>query len=166
MESLLGSIRDADSHTLSGILREIRSRGEDAEYYAPLKRDSPEARSVSRTGYVDDATGSPLVELGKIMGTLQLEEGDVRYFGPTSNLSLISNDAPSTLPPKASMVPSDAELHDFFYAPELVEHLLSLYWSWQHQYFVLLDKDLFLRDLHNGGKFCSGTVSILWWLTR
>src|ERR1700738_3886297 len=54
--------------------------------------------------------------------------------------------------------PPDSELYDFFFAPELVDHLLNLYWSWQHQYFVLLDKDLFLRDLANGGKFSSGST--------
>jgi hypothetical protein len=51
--------------------------------------------------------------------------------------------------------PPDSELYDFFFAPEMVDHLLNLYWSWQHQYFVLLDKDLFLRDLAHGGKFSS-----------
>lgn len=51
----------------------------------------------------------------------------------------------------------DSKLTDFFYHPELVDHLLSLYWSWQHQYFVMLDKDVFMRDLAGGGKFASGT---------
>jgi Fungal specific transcription factor domain len=37
----------------------------------------------------------------------------------------------------------------------MVDHLLNLYWSWQHQYFVIIDKDLFLRDLARGGEFAS-----------
>ena len=81
----------------------------------------------------------------------------MRYYGPTSNLSLISSTSPKSAPSKSSypFPPPDPELYDFFFNPELVDHLLNLYWSWQHQYFVLLDKDIFLRDLASGGEFAS-----------
>lgn len=76
---MIKSVRDADSNALPQIIREIRSTGDDVQYYAPLgKAGSPEARVGNRTGFANDATGSPLVELGKIMGTLQLQEGQVR----------------------------------------------------------------------------------------
>jgi hypothetical protein len=78
---MIKSVRDADTNSLSEIIREIRSGGEDVQYYAPLaKAGSPEARTGSKTGFANDMTGSPLVELGKIMGTLQLQEGQVLYF--------------------------------------------------------------------------------------
>ena len=84
----------------------------------------------------------------------------MRYFGPTSNLSLVSAEsARSEHPPMGPYLVPDSKLGEFFYHPELVAHLLSLYWSWQHQYFVILDKDVFMRDLTIGGKFASGTLS-------
>ncbi len=75
---MLKSVRDADTNALPDIIREIRSGREDIQYYAPLaKAGSPDARGGSKTGFANDMTGSPLVELGKIMGTLQLQEGQV-----------------------------------------------------------------------------------------
>ena len=81
LEGMIKSVRDADSNSLPEIIREIRSNGEDVQYYAPLSKvGSPDARTGSRTGFANDMTGSPLVELGKIMGTLQLQEGQVRLL--------------------------------------------------------------------------------------
>jgi len=63
---------------LPEIIQEIRSNSEDAQYYdAAVRKSSPDRRTANRTGYADDAAGSPLVELGKIMGTLQLDDGQV-----------------------------------------------------------------------------------------
>jgi hypothetical protein len=73
-------VRDADSNSLPTIIREIRSGNEDIQYYAPVRVGSPVTRHASRTGFANDSNGSPLVELGKIMGTLQLEDGQVWCF--------------------------------------------------------------------------------------
>jgi hypothetical protein len=75
---MIKSVRDADTNSLPEIIREIRSTGDDLQYYAPLaKAGSPDSRGGSKTGFANDMTGSPLIELGKIMGTLQLQEGQV-----------------------------------------------------------------------------------------
>jgi hypothetical protein len=78
LEGIVKSVRDADSNTLPDIIREIRATGDD-EYYAhaTVKVESPETRAGKRTGFANDTHGSPLVELGKIMGSLQLEGGQV-----------------------------------------------------------------------------------------
>jgi hypothetical protein len=81
LEGMIKSVRDADSNSLPEIIREIRSNGEDVQYYAPLSKvGSPDSRTGNKTGFANDMTGSPLVELGKIMGTLQLQEGQVRLL--------------------------------------------------------------------------------------
>jgi hypothetical protein len=77
LEGIINSVRDADSNALPDIIREIRSRGDDAQYYGPMKAESSESRSGNKTGFANDTAGSPLVELGKMMGSLQLEEGQV-----------------------------------------------------------------------------------------
>jgi len=76
LEGIINSVRDADSNALPDIIREIRSR-DDAQYYGPMKAESSESRSGQKTGFANDTAGSPLVELGKMMGSLQLEEGQV-----------------------------------------------------------------------------------------
>ena len=78
LEGIVKSVRDADSNALPDIIREIRATGDD-EYYAPIRVESPETRTGKRTGFANDTHGSPLVELGKIMGSLQLEEGQVKF---------------------------------------------------------------------------------------
>ena len=77
LETVVNSVRDVDTNALPSIIREIRSGSEDIQYYAPLNGNSADGRKGSITGFADDTTGSPLVELGKIMGTLQLEDGQV-----------------------------------------------------------------------------------------
>jgi|SRR5579862_1350115 len=78
LEGIVRSIRDADSNKLPNIIREIRSNNEDLEYYIPAARhDLVTGRSTNKAGYADESGGSPLVELGKIMGTLQLDDGQV-----------------------------------------------------------------------------------------
>lgn len=78
LEGIIKSVRDADSNALPDIIREIRATGDD-EFYSPIKAESPETRAGKRTGFANDIHGSPLVELGKIMGSLQLEEGQVKF---------------------------------------------------------------------------------------
>jgi len=77
LEGMIKSVRDADTNSLPHIIGEIRSGNEDLQYYAPARLSSPDSRQSPKTGFANDVTGSPLVELGKIMGTLQLEEGQV-----------------------------------------------------------------------------------------
>ena len=74
---MLNAVRDADSNSLPEIVREIRSCGEDFQYYAPPQQEVETAHPNHKTSFANDTTGSPLVELGKVMGTLQLEEGQV-----------------------------------------------------------------------------------------
>jgi len=78
LEGIINSIRNADSNVLPDIIREIRSRGDDAQYYVPINAESLESRTARKTEFANDTTGSPLVELGKTMGSLQLEEGQVK----------------------------------------------------------------------------------------
>jgi hypothetical protein len=79
--AIVNTIRDADSTTLPQLLQELRSHGEDFQYYClPIEESGfPNALHKHVTSFANDTTGSPLIELGKVMGTLQLEEGQVLY---------------------------------------------------------------------------------------
>jgi len=74
LEAIVNSIRVANTDALPEIVREIRSGREDLEYYAPLSNLPP--RSL-REDSPCDTSCAPLEELGKIMGSLQLDEGQV-----------------------------------------------------------------------------------------
>ncbi|KAA8911967.1 hypothetical protein TRICI_003653 [Trichomonascus ciferrii] len=80
------------------------------------------------------------------------EQGQVHYYGGTSNLSSIG--PPSTVKMQPSSFSSlTSDLPDI--PLELVNHLLDLYFCWQHSYYKIFETDLFLRDMETGGKFYS-----------
>ena len=74
LEAIVNAIRNANSDSLPDIVREIRSGRDDIEYYAPLSTLPSRAKPDDSH---EDAPSAPLQELGKIMGSLQLEEGQV-----------------------------------------------------------------------------------------
>jgi hypothetical protein len=151
--------------------------------------------------YQPGLQGMLIDELSQVMSQLNVDDGgEVRYFGPSSNLNLVS-DIPHNPAPHRSSESSEAstsspnqssDLYDtdrnFAVGPldtlpaitgsgydsyfnvgnalntnpnttdfgsshvnfedqALEEHLLSLYWTWQHPFFRLFSKRLFLRDM-------------------
>lgn len=90
-------------------------------------------------------------ELGRQNDLLALDEqGQVHYYGGTSNLSSIGPPSTVKIQPSFSLT---SDLPDI--PAELVNHLLKLYFCWQHSYYKIFEKDLFLRDMETGGKFYS-----------
>ena len=81
------------------------------------------------------------------MGDLRLDEGSVRYFGGTSNLiHLVQddyNDATDEYTQQEDPITSWTRVTD---DPELVIHLLEMYFCWHYTYFTTLSKTLFYRD--------------------
>ncbi|KAI9821639.1 MAG: Nitrogen assimilation transcription factor nit-4 [Pycnora praestabilis] len=93
-------------------------------------------------------------ELSGKMGQLRLDDGSVRFIGGTSNLIFLgsANDAEET--------PSMRALTDQYQQqdnpiiswttvtsdPELIIHLVNMYFTWHYTYFTTLSKNLFYRD--------------------
>jgi len=194
----------------------------DRSYSDDLQKDSPygiissdgctmpnassllEAEYGTEQSEKDDQDGLPatlLDGLSQVMSQLDVDEGgEVHYFGPSSNLNLVS-DIPRVPPPPRtrgrsesvtssmgmsadfsdvdqdfavgsvdpltagddfgsgsyygfgappSIYTSAAALgfrQDYSAAQALEDHLLTLYWTWQHPFFLLFSKRLFLRDM-------------------
>ncbi len=133
-------------------------------------------------------SSSLMNDLSKVVSRLDIDErGDVQYFGPSSNMNLVS-DVPripaDPWPSGASGPPGDQSqlaqelgfgddmtfsaqvnaghfdtgplMHqstarnpapDIYTNTALENHLLALYWTWQHPFFLLFSKRLFMRDL-------------------
>ena len=99
------------------------------------------------------STATPTFEgmlYGK-MGDLRLDDGSVRYIGGTSNLIHLAQDdvvdAADEYPQQEDPLTSWTNVTD---DPELVVHLLHMYFTWHYTYFTTMSKQLFYRDFMLG----------------
>lgn len=139
---LLREMRVAES--LDGIAERVLVRENGAAPYPEGKRGRVKAN------------GSPSVSVlekqlhGK-MGDLRLDEGSVRFIGGTSNLIHITQDddgeEADQYVQQEDPITSWTMVTD---DPELVVHLLSMYFTWHYTYFTTLSKTLFYRDFMLG----------------
>lgn len=85
------------------------------------------------------------------LGHLSMTENGLRYFGPISNLHLLSSIVWTRQPcidleSKGRKAIEDACI-EYNYDPNTLDHLLNLYWTWHHPFLAVTDKTLFLRDM-------------------
>ena len=82
------------------------------------------------------------------MGDLRLDDGSVRYIGGTSNLIHLGEEDAST-PNVDEYLQQEDPITSWTSVtddPELVVHLLNMYFTWHYTYFTTLSKSLFYRD--------------------
>lgn len=88
------------------------------------------------------------MELSGKMGELRLENGSVRYIGGTSNLIYLSpTDDLAT--PLEDYQHNDQPILSWTTVttdPDVVLHLLNMYFTWHYPYFTTLSKELFYKD--------------------
>jgi hypothetical protein len=107
------------------------------------------------------------------MGELRLEDGSTRYIGGTSILLNLDEEAASDDPSSAvatvELPSADAENPITSWTnvtkdPEVVLHLLNMYFTWHYTFFTTLSKGLFYKDFAQGNpgphatkqpKYCS-----------
>lgn len=86
------------------------------------------------------------------VGQLSMTNIGLRYFGPTSNLHLLSSIIWTRRPNSNIEFKGRAAIEaaglNYEISDERRTHLLNLYWTWQHPYFNVTDKSLFLRDMY------------------
>lgn len=86
------------------------------------------------------------------MGDLRLDDGSVRYIGGTSNLIHLGEDDdpmpnPDEYLQQEDPITSWTSVTD---DPELVLHLVNMYFTWHYTFFTTLSKSLFWRDFSLG----------------
>ena len=110
----------------------------------------------------DDADTSPIMaaqgqttppmfeqQLGTKMGELRLDDGSVRYIGGTSHLLFLNSaDAAAQQTTDQYQQQDDpiTSWTDVVKDPELVMHLLNMYFTWHYTFFTCVPKSLFYRD--------------------
>ena len=81
------------------------------------------------------------------LGDLRLDDGQIRYIGGTSNLIHLtqqnSNEDIDEYSQQEDPITSWTDATD---DPELVVHLLNMYFTWHYTYFTTMSKTLFYRD--------------------
>ncbi|KAL5001524.1 fungal-specific transcription factor domain-containing protein [Aspergillus recurvatus] len=92
------------------------------------------------------------------------KDGELRYFGPTSGrLQFQSSStlhAEETVPPTAYSDRADAVTAEIGFSEHTQNHLIELYFTWEHPWFSMLDEDLFRRDMSSGGRYWSPLLHI------
>lgn len=145
LASIIAAIQNSTEEEATEIVHQIRS-GESLEVIIQsLKED------VTLPGRSD--SHSLESDFADIVGTTKVNKsGATRYFGNTSSLGLVPSeeDAPAQndgLIESWTRVTRDSEF---------INHLMELYFCWQHPFYVLFSKECFLHDMIRGrSKYCS-----------
>lgn len=135
---------------LEGLLRNANIEF-DSEPCIPVVPKLPTEVSPAPNEIENAATEEYIDRLTDRVGQLSMTPIGLRYFGPTSNLHLLSSIVWTRKPTLNLEYKGRAaiEAAGFTYDIDPVkrDHLLELYWTWHHPFFNLTEKSLFLRDM-------------------
>lgn len=128
-------------------------------YPAPELHGGSNAGENSSTSPEQLETDEYIDRLSDRMGQLSVTPSGLRYFGPTSNLHLLSSTVWTKRPYSnldyRGRAAVEAAGLSFEIDPVKRDHLLQLYWTWHHPFFNIVEISIFLRDmdLYNRGLF-------------
>jgi len=137
--ALVREIRTCES--LDTVAEKLASNGHGVD----LDEDEDEG-SVHENGAAPGRTFE--TQLYGKMGDLRLDEGSVRYIGGTSHLIHLAqeddfHESIDEYPQQDDPITSWTNVTS---DPELVVHLLNMYFTWHYTYFTTMSKTLFYRD--------------------
>lgn len=145
--AIVKKIRTCDS--LDRVAEEILKNG--------MVEDEDEDRDSGRMD--DDYTANSPVQgerdLARKMGELRLENGSVRFIGGTSHLIYLGDPADVQDEPESdtlNLINEDpiTSWTEVTKDPQLIIHLINMYFNWHYPYFTTLSKSLFYRDFLRG----------------
>ncbi|KAK5160788.1 Nitrogen assimilation transcription factor nit-4 [Recurvomyces mirabilis] len=152
LQTLVQAILNYAEEDVPALVREIRtcdSLDAVAEKIV-AKEQGIEVEDDQDDGWNDDDTmqvSTFETSLYGKMGDLRLDEGSVRYIGGTSNLiHLAQDDADGDIDEYTQQEDPITSWTNVTDDPELVVHLLNMYFTWHYTYFTTLSKTLFYRD--------------------
>jgi hypothetical protein len=161
LEVLIHALLNAPEEDVPDLVRQIRTcESLDTVAEALLTKQYEDSeQDVAVTTETDDSVVRPTIEnqLSSKMGELRLERGSARYIGGTSNMLFLEDQDFSTNSSDMSVenyileednpITSWTEITD---DPELIQHLLQMYFTWHYTYFTTLSKSMFYRDFYKG----------------
>ena len=163
LQTLIQAILNKPEDEVSDLVRQIRtceSLDDVAERLlikdAALGEEGEEPASPTIEEEYEEEDKKFETELSGKMGELRLENGSVQFLGGTSNLIFLGpgvdgeNRGVGDLkhyPNQTDLITSWTDVTD---DPELICHLLNLYFTWHYTFFTTLSKQLFFRDFYRG----------------
>lgn len=169
LRSLFAALLAAPEPEVGSLVQQIRHSDNLDDFADALSRRTrssasgePEAESDAAPEMAEPPIAQPQFEkeLSGQMGKMTLDNGAVSIIGGTSNLIFLGDDAaPSSLgqqqPVKLmdSLAGSASPLISWSSItsdPQLLMHLLQLYFTWHYTYFTTLSRSLFWRDFRLG----------------
>lgn len=158
LQTLIQAILNWPEEDVPGLVSDIRScesLDDIAEKIAAKENGIEQEEDGEEIGVPDGAISAdgPTFEsqlFGK-MGDLRLDEGSVRYIGGTSTLIHLENE---DVTPNADEYEQQQDPITSWTTvtddPELVLHLLNMYFTWHYTFFTTMSKTLFWRDFSLG----------------
>ncbi|KAI0101661.1 fungal-specific transcription factor domain-containing protein [Nemania sp. FL0031] len=158
---LIEAILNADEDDVHDIVKRIRT----CDNLDTVAESIHSQGGVASGGAQDDAqlqddytTEMPVAgerDLARKMGELRLENGTTRFIGGTSHLihwdvrGLPSNEDQAADLDGVDVDPITS-WSNVTKDPEVVTHLLNMYFNWHYPYFTTLSRSLFYRDFYRG----------------
>lgn len=161
LQTLIQAILNYPENEVPELVRQIRScESLDDVAESILSKENPPEEDGDDTDSPIAEAGTRLgipkfeAELSGKMGELRLENGSVSFIGGTSNLIYIESDmdgeenvtSTESLQQYRQHVDPVTSWTEVTSDPELVDHLLNMYFAWHYTCFTTLSKSLFYRD--------------------
>ncbi|CCC06897.1 hypothetical protein SMACR_00922 [Sordaria macrospora] len=165
LQILIEAILNASEEDVPDIVRRIRTC-DDLDAVAESIRRDKNMTATSDNDYSDepaqlgDDAANQAVEgerdLARKMGELRIENGSIRFIGGTSHLIYLDEptDAPEEPELETHLSTCDEDpvttWTEVTKDPQLITHLINMYFNWHYPYFTTLSKSLFYRDFIKG----------------
>ncbi|KAJ4400906.1 Nitrogen assimilation transcription factor nit-4, partial [Neurospora sp. IMI 360204] len=167
LQILIEAILNASEEDVPDIVRRIRTCDDLDAVAESILRDEKNATATNDNDYSDEPTPlggddatTQVVEgerdLARKMGELRIENGSVRFIGGTSHLIYLGvpTDAPEEPELETHLSTCDEDpittWTEVTKDPQLIIHLINMYFNWHYPYFTTLSRSLFYRDFING----------------
>ena len=148
--SLVQQIRTCES--LDAVAENIiaRENGDELDDDDNDDETSPLATPSAQSAFESQLSGK--------MGELRLEDGSTRYIGGTSHLIYMgAGTATADTPDSLAAIDHYPQLDDPLTSwttvttdPDLVRHLINMYFCWHYSFFTTLSKHLFMKEFQQG----------------
>jgi len=165
LQTLIQAILNYPEEHVAGLVHQIRTcESLDTVAEAIIAKengdpDDDDDEPVSPMATPPPAAAKPTFEsqLSGKMGELRFEDGSTRYIGGTSHLIYLGQHNETADSPDPYAAEQYQQVDDPYCTwttvtsdPELVQHLISMYFCWHYSFFTTLSKNLFLQEFQAG----------------
>lgn len=159
LQILIEAILNAAEEDVPAIVQKIRTcdsldRVAESILKQDLANDDEDDDTLIDDEYPANQTVEGERELARKMGELRVENGSVRFIGGTSHLIYLGDPTDTSNEPEAddylSTEDPTTSWTEVTKDPQVIIHLINMYFDWHYTYFATLSKSLFYRDFLRG----------------